>query len=212
MPKKTKTKREELKRYRNKNHIEVGIDEAGRGPLLGRVYVGAVILPPDDPDFDYSLMRDSKKLSVKRRLEAYEHIKEHAINWTFAYSDEKQIDKENILQATFTAMHRAIDQLLVRPDHLLVDGDKFRIYTEDNKIVPHLCVEEGDNTYASIAAASIVAKVEHDKYIDELCDEHPELEVYGLRTNRGYGTAQHIAAIKQHGITKWHRRSFGPCK
>lgn len=205
-------KYETLKMHHMSNKIEVGIDEAGRGPLLGRVYVGAVILPPDDSYFDHSLMRDSKKLSVRKRLMAYDYIRENAIEWTFAYADEKQIDHENILQATFTTMHKALDQLQVRPEHLLVDGDKFRIYTRDNKIIPHLTVEDGDNTYSAIAAASIVAKVEHDKYIDKLCDENPHLEVYGLRTNRGYGTAEHMRAIKEHGITEWHRRSFGPCK
>ena len=157
------------------NKIEVGIDEAGRGPLLGRVYVGAVILPPDDKYFDHSLMRDSKKLSVRKRLAAYDYIRENAVEWTFAYADEKQIDHENILQATFTTMHRAIDQL--QQTGTFVGGRRQRICSRDGKIIL-ICVEEGDTPFGH-CAASITPKwsTEYRK----IRWWNPHLEVYGLR-------------------------------
>ena len=200
-----------LKGFYAEDCLEVGIDEAGRGPLFGRVYVGAAILHPED--FDHSLMRDSKKLSSRKRLEAFSYIKENAIDWSVAYFDEKQIDEINILSATLGAMHKALDNLQVRPEMILVDGSCFNPYTFKNEKVSHVCIEKGDDTYSSIAAASILAKVSHDKYIDNLCEEHEELDkFYGLSSNKGYGTAQHLAGIKQHGISKWHRKTFGICK
>jgi len=143
-------------------------------------------------------------------LEAFSYIKENAIDWSVAYFDEKQIDEINILSATLGAMHKALDNLQVRPEMILVDGSCFNPYTFKNKKVSHVCIEKGDDTYSSIAAASILAKVSHDKYIDNLCEEHEELDkFYGLSSNKGYGTAQHLAGIKQHGISKWHRKTFG---
>ena len=201
-----------LKRYHFKDTLEVGIDEAGRGPLFGRVYVGAVILPQDD-SFDHTLMRDSKKLSKKRRLEAYEYIKDNAIDWTSYWLSAEDIDKHNVFQATHKAMHKALDQLLVRPEQILVDGNKFYAYRDKNEIVPHMCVVGGDNKYCSIAAASIIAKVEHDKHIDEMCEKYPNLNTfYDLKNNKGYGTKKHIEGIKTHGISAWHRKTFGICK
>jgi ribonuclease HII len=205
------SQRKILKSSYSEDCLEVGLDEAGRGPLFGRVYVGAAILPPDD--FDHSLMRDSKKLSARKRLQAFDYIKENAIDWSVAYFDEIQIDEINILNATFGAMHKALDILQVRPELILVDGSHFKPYTFENEKASHICIEKGDNTYSSIAAASILAKVSHDKYIDDLCDEHEYLnKFYGLSSNKGYGTAQHLAGIKQHGITKWHRKTFGICR
>lgn len=201
-----------MKSFYMKDTLEVGIDEAGRGPLFGRVYVGAVIIPPDET-FNQSFIKDSKKLSERKRLIAYDFIKENAIDYTSFYYDEKEVDEKNIFNATYEGMHKALDRLLVQPDHILVDGIYFPIYMQNNIIIPYTCIEKGDNKYLSIAAASIVAKVERDKYIYDLCDNHPELvENYSINQNKGYGTKKHIEGIKLHGITKWHRKTFGICK
>ena len=200
-----------LKGFYAEDSLEVGLDEAGRGPLFGRVYVGAAILHP--VDFDHSLMRDSKKLSERKRLQAFDYIKENAIDWSVGYFDELQIDEVNIFNATFGAMHKALDNLQVRPEMILVDGSYFIPYTFENETVSHVCIEKGDDTYSSIAAASILAKVSRDKYIGELCDKHENLNTfYGLASNKGYGTVKHIEGIKQHGITEWHRKTFGICR
>ena len=192
--------------------LEVGIDEAGRGPLFGRVYVGVAILPPGD-DFNHALMRDSKKISARKRLIAYDYIKDYAIDWNCAYIDEKEVDTINIYQATHKCMHKALNNLLVKPDHILVDGDSFPYYNYEGRVVPHLCIEGGDDKYTSIAAASIIAKVSRDNYIKTLCDKYENLDqFYGLVSNKGYGTQQHIEGIKKYGITPWHRRTFGICK
>ena len=201
-----------LKRFFYENTIEAGVDEAGKGPLFGRVYVGAVVLPTGD-EFDHSLMKDSKKLSPKKRQIAYEYIKENALDWTFFWVSAEDIDKINIYKATHLAMHKALDQLKVRPENILVDGNKFYVYKHNNEIIPHVCITGGDNKYTSIAAASIVAKVEHDKYINEMCDENSTLDsFYDLRNNKGYGTKNHIAGIEQYGISNWHRKTFGICR
>ena len=202
-----------LEPYMNKDEIEVGMDEAGRGPLFGRVYVGAAILPPDD-SFNHSLMRDSKKLNERKRLIAFDYIKENAIDWVIHYKDEKYIDKHNIFAANYNTMYEAVNKLLVKPDHILVDGNYFKpCMYNDGDYINHTTVVKGDDKYTSIAAASILAKVGRDKYIQELCDKYPLLdEYYGIRSNKGYGAKKHIDGIKQHGITKWHRRSFGICK
>ena len=213
------------------NIIEVGCDEAGRGPMFGRVYSGAVVLPKDD-SFDHFKMKDSKKFTSKnpkKILEVADYIKEHAIAWAVEYEDERVIDDINILQATQSAMHKAIrsvmrklnGQCLQDPNNLflLIDGNYFKPLTIFNKTnnrienAKYETVEGGDNKYTAIAAASILAKVERDKYIDELCSQNPELiEKYGIDSNKGYGSKRHMDGIKQYGITKWHRRSFGICK
>ena len=197
--------------------IEMGIDEAGRGPLFGRVYVAAVILPKDS-NFDISNIKDSKKFSSKKKINnVAEYIKNNSMYWTVQYIDEKTIDEINILQATQKCMHKCIDNIIEQMKNnnnnnevmLLVDGNYFNPY----KNIPNICIENGDNMYASIASASILAKVERDKYIEELCNEYPELkEKYSIHTNKGYGAAKHIEGIKKYGITKWHRKSFGICK
>jgi ribonuclease HII len=199
--------------------LEIGVDEAGRGPLFGRVYSGAVILPKDDT-FDHSLMKDSKKFHSKKKItEVAEYIKSHAIAWGVGYCTEQTIDEINILQATQQSMHKAIRAALKGLDtgsfNLLVDGNYFKPYTHNSSPtpLPYTTVEGGDNTYTCIAAASILAKVARDDYIDELCSENPELEAhYGIASNKGYGAKRHIDGIKEHGITIWHRRSFGICK
>ena len=215
-------------------NLEIGIDEAGRGPLFGRVYAGAVILPKDD-SFDHSQMKDSKKFHSKKKIkQVADYIKTNAISWAVAYEDEKVIDEINILQATQSAMHKAIKECINNVNNdtnqttekkaltnnfqLLIDGNYFKPITEYNKIkqkietLNHICVEGGDDKYTSIAAASILAKVTRDEYIDDLCVQHPTLsEYYSIDTNKGYGAKKHIDGIKQYGITEWHRKSFGIC-
>ncbi len=222
------------KYYCEEGTIEIGADEAGRGPMLGRVYSGAVVLPKDDR-FDHFKMKDSKKFTSKNPKkinEVAEYIKEHAIAWAVEYEDEKVIDEINILQATQSAMHKAIksviSQLSKKTDVLdpnfgnlllLIDGNYFKQLTilnqGKNKLVTvnYETIEGGDNKFTAIAAASILAKVERDKYIEELCKENPELiERYGIDSNKGYGSKKHMDGIKTYGITKWHRRTFGLCK
>jgi ribonuclease HII len=209
--------------------IEIGIDEAGRGPMFGRVYAGVAVLPKDD-SFDHSQMKDSKKFHSKKKIEQVaEYIKENAIAWAVEYEDEQTIDNINILQATQSAMHKGIKNVISQLSQLtdidydkillLVDGNYFKPFTIINKnktkleTIKYQMIEGGDNKYTSIAAASILAKVSRDKYIDELCEQNPELiEHYGIGSNKGYGSKKHIDGIKQHGITKWHRKTFGICK
>jgi ribonuclease HII len=215
------------------NIIEIGVDEVGRGPLFGRVYVAAVILPKDD-SFDHSKMKDSKKFHSKKKIEEVsEYIKKSALSWSICYEDEKVIDEINILQATQRAMHKCIAEILKKEKllstsdintkdkkiQLIIDGNYFNPYMHYNQTrkileqLPHVCVEGGDNKYSSIAAASILAKVARDTYIDELCQQNPVLvEHYSIDSNKGYGAKKHLDGIKEHGITIWHRRSFGICK
>jgi ribonuclease HII len=201
-----------LKRFYLDDALEAGVDEAGRGPLFGRLYIGAAILPPDD-NFDHSLMRDSKRLSERKRLIAFDYIKENAVDWAVHFVSAAVVDIDNIYVATLEGMHKALDKLLVKPEHILVDGNAFNPYQTEGTFLPHKCIKGGDDIYTPIAAASIIAKVSRDNYIRELCKHDATLdEYYGLLSNKGYGTAQHMEGIKTHGITKWHRRSFGICK
>jgi len=198
----------------NKDCIEAGLDEAGRGPLFGPVYVGCVILDPNET-YNPELIKDSKKLNERKRLIAFDYVKENAIDYSIYSNDEREIDKINILQATYRGMHKAIDGLNVYPEHLLVDGTYFIPYYNKEKYdyLPHTCVKSADNKYYNVAAASILAKVSRDKYIEKLCDENENLEEhYGIRSNKGYGAKRHIEGIRNHGITEWHRKSFGICK
>jgi ribonuclease HII len=228
-----------LKKYMHElGTVEIGADEAGRGPMLGRVYSGAVILPKDD-SFDHFKMKDSKKFTSKNPKkinEVAEYIKQNAIAWAVEYEDEKVIDEINILQATQSAMHKAIKSVIgqlskktdgktdvLDPNYnnllLLIDGNYFKQLTILNQgktklvTINYETVEGGDNKFTAIAAASILAKTERDKYIDDLCKENPELiERYGIDSNKGYGSKKHMDGIKTYGITKWHRRTFGLCK
>ena len=204
--------------YNEADTIEIGIDEVGRGPMFGRVYTAAVILPKEG--FDHSKMKDSKKFHSKKKIiEVSEYIKANAIAWSIQWEDEKVIDKINIRNATHCAMHKAIKDIYDanKETVLLVDGNDFKpfVVMKQNVLeqLPHVCIEGGDNKYSSIAAASILAKVARDAYIDELCVLYPELiEKYDLDNNKGYGTKKHMDGIIEHGITEWHRRSFGICK
>ncbi len=209
--------------YDDNETLEIGIDEAGRGPLFGRVYTAAVVLPKSET-FDHSLMKDSKKFhSAKKINEAAEYIKKNALFWKVAWSDEDTVDKINIRQATFRAMHDAIREIVSKSGTsdllLLVDGNDFKTYsvfdesTQCQVCVPHLCFEGGDNKYSAIAAASILAKTSRDQYIEDLCKTHPTLDtLYGIGSHKGYGTKKHLEAIRDHGVTPWHRKSFGICK
>jgi len=216
---------------------EIGGDESGRGPMLGRVYTAAVILPLA---FDHSLMKDSKKFhSVKKINAAAAYIKAHALHWRIEYADEQTIDQVNIRQATFQAMHRAIRGVMQEAAgtpaakgtqeaagqgaaplfHLLIDGCDFKPLTQvdlqENKVreVPHTCIEGGDNLFSAIAAASILAKVARDAYVADLCAAEPSLiERYDLLQNKGYGTKKHLAGIRAHGLSPYHRKTFGVCK
>jgi len=195
------------------NVTEVGVDEAGRGCLSGRVYVGAVILPRTFTDEKYMEIKDSKKLSKKKRLELRDYIEKVCIDSNVAYSGPNEIDVKNILNATLDTMHDAVKGLKTVPDIILVDGNRWNMYTNDEgDVIPHQLIKGGDNEYYSIAAASILAKVYHDEYVEKLCRDNPEYNKYGWLNNMCYGTKTHIDAIKEHGITKHHRRSFGICK
>lgn len=200
-----------LNLFLNKSLLEVGLDEAGRGPLFGPVFAAAVILPNEinDKHVDFSIIKDSKKFKNRNELYlAYEFVKHYAIDYKVCYSSEKEIDDLNIRKATYKTMHNAVNNLLVKPEHILVDGNDFIPHE-----IPHTCIIKGDSAYYSIAAASIMAKVERDKYICNLSLKFPELEnKYLISKNKGYGTKEHMNAIKKYGITKFHRKTFGPCK
>ncbi|MBO5264103.1 MAG: ribonuclease HII [Bacteroidaceae bacterium] len=187
-----------LKPYRTEGVIEAGCDEAGRGCLAGDVYAAAVILPPD---FENELLNDSKQLTEAQRYRLREVIEKEAIAWAVGIVTAKEIDKINILRASILAMHRAVDGLKVRPQHLLIDGNKFSPYPG----IPHNTVIKGDATYMSIAAASILAKTYRDDYMLAIAREYP---MYDWQSNKGYPTAKHRAAIREHGVSPHHRLSF----
>ena len=194
--------------------VEAGCDEAGRGCLAGSVYAAAVILPRN---YDNPLLNDSKKLSLKARYTLREQIQRDAISWAVGVVTPEEIDRINILHASFLAMHRAIAQLKIQPEALIIDGNRFDpYYPEANtsqpnhspkKPLPHTCIVKGDGKYQAIAAASILAKTCRDDYMDELDREYP---VYDWKKNKGYPTPKHRAAIAEHGISPYHRRSYNP--
>ena len=178
--------------------IEAGCDEAGRGCLAGSVYAAAVILPDD---YQNELLNDSKQLTEKRRYELREIIERDAIVWAVGIVTPEEIDKINILNASILAMHRALDQLKVRPEAIIVDGNRFKPYQK----LPHTTIVKGDGKYLSIAAASILAKTYRDDYMNRLAEEYPQ---YDWLSNKGYPTKKHREAIKQFGITPYHRKSY----
>ena len=231
---KTKTKRvrkiqEPLQKYftEDLSILEIGIDEAGRGPLFGRVYTGAVILPKDS-SFRHEDMKDSKKFTSEKKIqEVAEYIKKNAISWSVTWEDEKSIDKYNIRNATHKSMHHSIRNIMNDQDKinektnqeykLLIDGNDFkpflRFRNDTLEPMSHICIKGGDNIYSSIAAASILAKTTRDKYIYDLCEKNPKLiEYYHLDKNKGYGTKHHLDGIKKYGISNGHRLSYAPCK
>ena len=193
------------------SEIQVGVDEAGRGSIFGPVFVGAVIWNNDIDDPKIKYIKDSKKLTKKKRNEMRKFIEENALAWSVSSCDNTVIDDINILNATYKAMHKVLTDIYINNikfDRALIDGNSFNTLSINEKVIEHKCVINGDNTYIQIAAASILAKTHHDEYIDNLCIENPELKNYGLSTNYGYGTKQHINAIKETGYTKYHRKSF----
>ncbi len=184
--------------FLNKDIFEAGCDEAGRGCLAGPVFAAAVILPAD---FECNLLNDSKKLSEKQRYALRPLIEEKALAYAVGIVSEKEIDKINILQSSFLAMHRAIDQLKIRPEHLIIDGNRFKEYEG----IPHTTVVKGDGKFLSIAAASILAKTYRDDYMDKIHEQYP---VYLWNKNKGYPSKAHRAAIEEHGPCEHHRMSF----
>lgn len=178
--------------------IEAGCDEAGRGCLAGSVYAAAVILPSD---YDNPEFNDSKKLTEKKRYLLREQVQRDAVAWAIGVVTPDEIDKINILNASFLAMHRALDQLKVRPDAVIVDGNRFKPYHD----LPYTTIIKGDGRYQAIAAASILAKTYRDDYMAELAIQYPQ---YDWQSNKGYPTKKHREAIKNYGITPFHRRSY----
>lgn len=178
--------------------VEAGCDEAGRGCLAGSVYAAAVILPED---YQNELLNDSKQLTEKKRYQLREIIERDAVAWAVGVVTPEEIDKMNILNASILAMHRALDQLKVRPEAVIVDGNRFKKY----KDLPHTTIVKGDGKYLSIAAASILAKTYRDDYMNQLAEEYPQ---YDWLSNKGYPTKKHREAIRQYGITPYHRKTF----
>lgn len=178
--------------------VEAGCDEAGRGCLAGSVFAAAVILPPD---YENELLNDSKKLTDRKRKQLREIIEHDALDWAVGIVEPGEIDEINILNASILAMHRALDQLKVRPEAMIVDGNRFKPY----RALPYTTIVKGDGKYLSIAAASILAKTYRDDYMDRLAEDYPQ---YDWKSNKGYPTKKHRQAIRECGITPFHRRSF----
>ena len=187
-----------LQRYLQEGRVEAGCDEAGRGCLAGPVTAAAVILPPD---FSNELLNDSKQLTEHQRDTLRPIIEREALAWAVAMVSPQEIDTINILRASFTAMHRALDQLTIRPEHILVDGNRFIPYSD----IPFTTIIKCDGKMMSIAAASVLAKTHRDEYMRRIALEYPH---YGWEKNKGYPTRDHRAAIVAHGISPYHRKSF----
>lgn len=193
-----------LEAYFKTGAIEAGCDEAGRGCLAGPVFAAAVILPQDICERNSALaqaLNDSKKLTERRRNAMRSVIEEEALAWAVVAVDNREIDQLNILRASITAMHRALDQLELRPEHVIVDGNRFYPYGD----IPHTTIVKGDAKYMSIAAASILAKTHRDEYMMRIHEEYPQ---YAWDSNKGYPSAAHRAAIREHGTTPYHRMTF----
>ena len=195
--------------FYNEYEWEAGCDEAGRGCLAGSVYAAAVIFPRDYVNAE---LNDSKQLTDKKRHQLREIIERDAVAWAVGVVTPEEIDKINILNASFLAMHRALDQLSVRPEAIIVDGNRFKPYKrlsqsgeDGGGFLPHTCIVKGDGKYLSIAAASILAKTYRDDYMDKLAEEYPQ---YDWQSNKGYPTRKHREAIKEYGITPYHRKSY----
>ncbi len=187
-----------LEKHYYEGLVEAGCDEAGRGCLAGSVFAAAVILPPD---YENELLNDSKKLTDRKRKQLREIIEHDAVDWAVGIVEPGEIDEINILNASILAMHRALDQLKVRPEAVIVDGNRFKPYRD----LPYTTIVKGDGKYLSIAAASILAKTYRDDYMDRLAEDYPQ---YDWKSNKGYPTKKHRQAIRECGITPFHRRSF----
>lgn len=197
------------------NKYEIGVDECARGPLFGRLYTAAAVLPEE---FDHHLMKDSKKIKSRKKMkDLSDYIKTHAIAYSVDFIEAEEIDKINIRQAVLKSMRQSIINVIDKLDSsevfAVVDGNDFLSFVHNDIRVPFTTIKQGDNTYSFIAAASILAKYTHDTYIAELCDAEPELqEKYDLLNNVGYGTKKHIEGIEKHGISQYHRKSYARCK
>lgn len=193
-----------LQSFFNPDLIEAGCDEAGRGCLAGSVFAAAVIFPKD---YTNDMLNDSKQLTARRRYMLREQIERDALAWAVAEVTTDEIDQLNILRASITAMHRAIDKLAIRPETLIIDGNRFYQYTDSTtgKVVPHTTIVKGDGKYLAIAAASILAKTYRDDYMLRLHQQYP---YYGWDHNAGYPTPEHREGIQQHGLTPYHRKTF----
>lgn len=187
-----------LEKHYYEGKIEAGCDEAGRGCLAGSVYAAAVILPDG---YDNPSLNDSKQLSAAKRMRLRDEIVRDAVAWAIGVVTPEEIDHINILRASILAMHRALDQLQVRPEAIIVDGNRFLPYCD----LPYTTIVKGDGKYQAIAAASILAKTYRDEYMERLAQEFPR---YGWQSNKGYPTPQHREAIRQYGVTPYHRKSF----
>lgn len=194
-----------MKDFYYEETLEAGIDECSQGALIGPVFVGCVILPQFDDNPLWNQIKDSKKLSNKKRFILEEYIKTIAIDYCVEQGSVEDIDTYNILETKIRTMHTCLDKI-TKPEHILVDGDRFRIYMDKTGPYSHTLITQGDNKYKSIAAASILAKCEQVRYMEKLAKKYPE---YGFEKNHGYGTKQHIEAIKKYGyIEGYHRKSF----
>jgi len=187
-----------LKSYFLQNSVEAGCDEAGRGCLAGPVFAAAVILPPD---FSHPLLNDSKKLTEKQRYQLRPVVEKEAVAWSIGIVNNYEVDEINVLNASFLAMHRAIEQLKIQPEHLIIDGNRFKKY----KNIPHTCIVKGDGKYFSIAAASVLAKTYRDDFMLKIAAEYPN---YSWEQNKGYPTLTHRDAIRKFGTTPYHRLTF----
>lgn len=216
--KKRRVKKEyNLQAFQNEDKIEIGIDEAGAGTFFGSLFVAGVILPKNIKDLmgdDKKLViRDSKKMSQKQRDYAYDFIIKNAIEYHVISKTNQEVDNLNILQARLTGFHEVIKMMQNKPEKILIDGDKFESYFDENgKEIESECVIEGDNTYLCIAAASILAKTHQIRHIEKLIEENPDFKKYDIHNNHGYGTPRHLYAIKEFGVTPYHRLSFGICR
>ena len=200
-----------MKNFYQQDSIEIGIDEAGRGCLIGPVCVSGVIMGDIESNPPPYQIRDSKKCSPKIRNILRDYIENNSIAYSVQLINTEEIDKLNILNATLKGMTQCVDEIRkqINIDRILVDGNQFNIYmTEDFEPIEHICIPKGDDKYINIAAASILAKEYHDDYIKNLVNENSQLQNYNLLKNKGYGTKDHMNAIKEYGSTKWHRKSF----
>jgi|APGre2960657373_1045057.scaffolds.fasta_scaffold01216_9 ribonuclease HII len=200
-----------------KDKIIAGVDEVARGTFIGPVVAACVVLPKSFPDETYKQIKDSKKLSEKKREFLASYIKDTCITYGVGEVSNEDIDKINILNATMKAMNRAINEAYKKHsfDYLLIDGPNFKGYVppgEDEDMIEYECVLQGDSKYLSIAAASIIAKDYHTKLINKLVEDNPKLMLYDIKKNKGYGTKNHLNALKIHGLSEFHRKTFGICK
>ena len=202
---------------KHKGKVIAGVDEVARGTFIGPVIAACVVLPKSFPDDTYKQIKDSKKLSEKKREFLASYIKDICITYGVGEVSNKEVDEINILNATMKAMNRAINEAYKKEpfNYLLIDGPNFKGYIppgEDAEMIEYECVLQGDAIYLSIAAASIVAKDYHTKLINKLVEDNPILMLYDIKKNKGYGTKNHLAALKTHGLSEFHRKTFGICK